>query len=139
MILFNELMKHFPVDQFPCRTSREQPRYENQCAIRLSVALVGVDPHFLDDYPGNKCPHGHARGARGLARYLLQKLGEPKRPNSRNDIAGQGILFYRRAEINHIDVWSSWVCLPRYGHGDCRTMSSTYADALDLWFWPLRG
>jgi hypothetical protein len=106
----------------------------------MSIALEGAEPGFLGAFAGNKCIHGHARGAKALARYLTARLGTPERPAHRSSIQGQGILFYDRTELDHIDLWTTLQCLPRYGPGNPSTMSWTTVDANDaneLWFWPL--
>lgn len=139
MILFNQLVQNFPHEAHPCRTAARQPRYEHQCAIRMSIALLGVDPTFLVGFRGNVCPHGHARGAPALAHYLEIWLARSERPTHRQDIQGQGILFYQMPEHDtpHIDLWTTNMCLPRWDPGVDNTMGWTTLAATELWFWRL--
>jgi hypothetical protein len=138
MITFSQLVQHFPHEAHPCKTAGGQPRYENQCAIRMSIALLGADPTFLAGFPGNVCPHGHARGAPALAHFLERNLSRSERPPQRHSIRGQGILFYLRPGATpHIDLWTTNMCLPRWDPGHDNTMSWTTLDATELWFWPL--
>lgn len=138
MILFSQLVQNFPHEARPCKTADGQPRYEHQCAIRMSIALLGVDPTFLDGFRRNVCPHGHVRGAPALAHYLDDKLGGSERPSQRGNIQGQGILFYKMpaGATPHIDLWTTNMCLPRWDPGVDNTMSWTTLQATELWFWP---
>jgi hypothetical protein len=139
MILFSQLVQNFPHEAHPCRTAAGQSRYANQCAIRMSIALLGVDPTFLAGFRGNVCPHGHVRGAPALARYLDVWLARSEHPTHRQDIQGQGILFYQRPEhaMPHIDLWTTNMCLPRWDPGVDNTMGWTTLDATELSFWRL--
>lgn len=140
MINFSNLLSKFPSIPNPCSDG-----FKNQCAIRMCIALAGVDPTFLNSFPGNRCSHGHARSASRLANYLRSRLGEPIIKTSRSQIGsgrgineGQGIIFYlREPNMNHIDLWTTRMSLPRYGPGNVRTMSWTTIDAREYWFWPL--
>ncbi len=90
--------------------------------------------------------HPRARpDARRLAQYLKSQLGDPIVKTSRGQVGsgrgtddGQGIIFYlREPDMNHIDLWTTRICLPRYGPGNFQTMSWTAIDAREYWFWPL--
>ena len=70
-ISFAELSASYPTTQFPCGDG-----WENQCAIRMSIALEGAG-FSLADYSDPKCSHGHARGAESLANYLWRSLARP--------------------------------------------------------------
>ncbi|QDC07804.1 hypothetical protein FHY55_00445 [Oceanicola sp. D3] len=60
--------------------------YTNQCAIRVSSALVdaawpfnGTGQRYTEERFGPLCSHGRARGARSLADYLEVYLKRPRR------------------------------------------------------------
>lgn len=141
MLTFSNLLRHFPRIPNPCTDQL----MVNQCAIRMSIALMGASPTVLTPFEGNRCSHGHARSARALARFLRVHLGEPVIKLVRGQVArsqeineGQGILFYLREPLmNHIDLWTTRMCLPRYGEGNAQTMSWTALDAKEYWFWPM--
>lgn len=141
MITFNQLLRYYPTVTQPCDDRWGSTlAYSNQCAIRMSIALLGCDPHFLDAFNGNRCSHRHARGARALARYLRDHLAEPSIYTSRSQARGQGIIFYlREPKMNHIDIWTTIMTLPRIGPGNAQTMTWTATDASEYWFWPLQG
>jgi hypothetical protein len=108
----------------------------------MSVALegAGID---LSDYHENKCKHGHARGAEGLARYLKKKWGQPTWAYRRNKARAHGLLqkhngvvffkncFTREGETervgDHIDVWY---------HGAAMTYEN-FEGSEEVWFWKL--
>lgn len=127
----------FPPDRSPCSDG-----YTNQCAIRMSIALekCGVD---LARYPGNKCTHGHARGAQGLASYLKRIWGQPTWTYRRNRDraasllqAHNGLIFFKNCftrsgestrEGDHIDVWF---------FGKAQTYED-FTGSDEVWFWKL--
>lgn len=116
--------------------------YENQCSIRLSIALEGAKVP-LNLYSENKCSHGHARGAQGLANYLKAGWGAPTWTYRKNRaIAKQllqthsGVIFFKNCFIrqgettkqgDHIDVW--------YG-GKAQTYQN-FTGSDEVWFWKL--
>lgn len=79
----------FKAAQYKYVTSNRTPcsdPYANQCALRVSNALVdagwpfdGASQPYSSTRFGPKCSHGKARGARSLADYLEVYLTRPKR------------------------------------------------------------
>jgi hypothetical protein len=69
---FSLLWMAYPVESRPC----DGP-WENQCAIRLSIGLIGVGID-LSSYSDPVCKHGHARGAESLANYLWRTMFRPQ-------------------------------------------------------------
>lgn len=116
--------------------------YSNQCAIRMSIALEnsGVD---LSTYPGNKCSHGHARGAQGLANFLKKIWGPPTWTYIRNRSRAKrllqshhGVIFFKNCFTrsgeagrwgDHIDVWFL---------GGAQTYEN-FSGSDAVWFWKL--
>ena len=127
----------YPPEMSPCSDG-----YTNQCAIRMSITLekCGVD---LSSYSGNKCTHGHARGAQGLANHLKRIWGQPTWTYRRNRARASGLLqphsgviffkncFTRAGEGtrdgDHIDVWFS---------GRAQTYEN-FPGSDEVWFWRL--
>jgi len=113
---FAVLDAHYPTTSLPCtdRHWEDASRlaYENQCAIRLSIALrrCGFDLSAYDRR--NKCSHGNARGAEQLAAFLKKRLeSEWLVPASaRRRMAGRsGIVFFRNlggGTGDHLDLWN---------------------------------
>jgi hypothetical protein len=109
-IQFAELSSHYPTTQFPCGDG-----WENQCAIRMSIALEGAGLS-LQEYADPKCSHGHARGAESLANHLWKALGRPQifaNPSGAKAslLSKRGIIFFkdiagfRNGTGDHIDCW----------------------------------
>jgi hypothetical protein len=109
-ISFAELSSHYPATQFPCGDG-----WENQCAIRMSIALEGAG-FSLGDYSDPKCSHGHARGAESLANHLWRSLARPQifsNPSGAKSslLSKRGIVFFkdisgfRNGTGDHIDCW----------------------------------
>jgi peptidoglycan hydrolase-like protein with peptidoglycan-binding domain len=106
---FWSLWKSYPAVSLPCDQG-----YENQCAIRISVALIGAG-FDLTGYADNLCRHGHARGAESLARYLSRVVRLPERAKhalARRMCNGRtGLVFFRNiagfrnSRGDHIDLW----------------------------------
>jgi hypothetical protein len=63
-IQFSRLWSSYPGSHAPCDGG-----YANQCAIRMSIALLGAG-FSLGGYTEPRCRHGHARGAESLAQFL---------------------------------------------------------------------
>ena len=132
-----QLWTSYPKESSPCAQG-----YINQCAIRMSIALegAGVD---LSGYDGNRCSHGHARGAQGLASYLKEIWGLPTWTYRKNrGKAGSllqhhnGAIFFKncftregesRREGDHIDVWYA---------GRAQTYQN-FTGSEEIWFWKL--
>jgi hypothetical protein len=128
---FQQLWLSYPATNSPCDRG-----YENQCAIRLSVALVGAG-FPLTGYAEPLCPHGHARGAESLARYLSRVASSPVRgqgatirmlANARRCILlFQNIEGFRGGRGDHIDLWDG-----------TRSKSGAYfGECQQVWLWNL--
>lgn len=147
---YNTLDTSYPTVQFPCQSKNAQGEllYGNQCAIRMSLSLIGGGVSF-GNYTEPKCKHGHARGAESLANWLSgrTRLGLPRKWRSqvdaRNAISGlKGIVFFKDCfqrstdssfetrRGDHIDLWDG-------------STTKTYNDftgnqaAREVWFWEL--
>lgn len=138
---FVNLWNNYPTEQSPC----DGP-WDNQCAIRMSLTLIGEGtlPVNSGTYTEPKCSHGHARGAESLANWLWAKkrLGRPTIYT--NPAAGKitiaskkGILFFKDCFIragettrrgDHIDLWNA---------GITKTYNDPSNNSAQLWFWEL--
>lgn len=139
------------------------PDYEHQCAIRMSIALLGADPNFFDDLRGGLLPSTHyslpnrggarvtlpyVRGALQLALHIRQRWGGPIIRNSTsaaltyiNSNCLRGIIFYSvpaGSGVSHIDLWDAHCSLlyPPAGPQARRTMTWIAPNASEVWFWP---
>lgn len=114
------MWESYPSGRYPCQdqNSKNELIWKNQCAIRLSIAVVGAG-FQLKGYTDPKCSHGHARGAESLANYLWRQVGRPQQATNAADarkLAGSGgspgIIFFRNldgfreGEGDHIDLWN---------------------------------
>jgi Type VI secretion system (T6SS), amidase effector protein 4 len=112
----------------PCRDAQAH----NQCAVRLSCALEGLSPGFLDDFdPANRVHRGrptcaelppHVLGAAELGRYMSTKWGMPysvpKQLDMRETLSGRpGLLWFvscyevdtqSHIRSDHVDFWTGW-------------------------------
>ncbi len=130
-IQFSRLWSSYPAVQMPC----DGP-YDNQCAIRLSIALIGAG-FALGGYTEPRCKHGHARGAESLAQFLTRSA-RPERfaaAIAQNRVSGRsGILFFRnlagfRGGVgDHIDVWD----------GSATKTGAYFSISQEVWFWPVQ-
>jgi hypothetical protein len=130
-VQFQTLWGSYPSNHMPC----DGP-YDNQCAIRLSIALVGAGFSF-GGYTEPRCKHGHARGAESLAQFL-SRAARPERlapATAEASVAGRtGVVFFRNlpgfrgGQGDHIDVWNG-----------TRTQTGAYfARCQEVWFWPVQ-
>jgi Type VI secretion system (T6SS), amidase effector protein 4 len=129
---FQSLLDKYPKDLAPCEQG-----WDNQCAIRVSIALVGAG-FFLSAYTDPLCKHGHARGAESLATYLWKQVRPPTiSKNSSNGKActraKTGIILFRNitgfrgGRGDHIDLWNKDA-----------TMTGEYFDvSTETWFWEI--
>jgi hypothetical protein len=129
---FSMLWSSYPTDRSPCDQA-----YQNQCAIRLSIALAGGGMR-LTGYKEPQCKHGHARGAESLAQYLTKQWGRPiikvGEAAARSAISMKtGVVFFKdisgfRGGVgDHIDLWNF-----------DKTKTGEYFDiAKQTWFWQL--
>jgi len=136
---FTNLWSSYPDDKKPC----DGP-WENQCAIRMSVALNGEGTIKINKntYPEPRCAHGHARGAESLANFLWKKIGKPLVFTNASDakikLAGKnGIIFFKDCfnrggesarSGDHIDVWKL---------GTTKTYHDPANQSAQVWFWAL--
>lgn len=128
---FWSLWKSYPTVNHPCDQG-----YDNQCAIRASIALIGAG-FELNGYRDNLCRHGHARGAESLARYLSRVVRQPEKAKhalARRMCNGRtGLVFFRNIEGfrnsrgDHIDLWDG-----------TKTKGFEYfMECEETWFWQI--
>lgn len=115
---FINLWSNYPTESFPC-----DDNWENQCSIRMSIALNAEQTIKVNKntYSEPKCSHGHARGAESLASWLWKnRLGRPMiyAEGAKAKIAlsrKAGMIFFKdcfarsgeRARTgDHIDLWN---------------------------------
>lgn len=130
-ITFDMIWRNYPSDFTPCRNSRtNQPVFENQCAIRVGLALQRAGVNF-GSFRGDRCPSaphntGMVISAQALANWLLTRpfSGCPRAEHYTgstvfDEISDlQGIIFFsdywqRPGEVgtsrrtgDHIDLWN---------------------------------
>lgn len=127
-VSFSMLWSTYPAVQAPC----DGP-WDNQCAIRTSIALIGAG-FSLSPYTEPRCAHGHARGAESLAHYL-SRFQRPERltpASARNAVSGRtGIVFFRNisgfrgGQGDHIDLWD----------GSATKTGEYFNVSTEVWFW----
>ncbi len=117
---FAELWNAHPGDNHPCLDELGEPAFENQCAIRMGVALAeaGFD---MEGFDGHTCWHGHGGShvlrAEELARWLADAPGPWNSAETYQGITSdflaerQGIVFCRNFwgtgnQGDHIDLWN---------------------------------
>lgn len=120
---------------------KQNPGYENTCAVRMSVALLTSNIIFTGRLPiktGALKGRMIEPGAKLLADQLLKVLGRPQiwhdAAQAKNDLLNkQGIVFFDRISGyggGHIDLIESskdgLVC-----HSHC------YFNCKEIWFWKL--
>jgi len=127
------IANHYTAANHECPDISTSP---NQCAVRLSRALIEAGIAMDSDYGGNLCRHGYARGAQDLGAFLFKKWGQynfgfsapGNKPSQINKKKGL-ILFSNIPDFNgqgHIDLWD----------GE-KTMTGEYWNADPIWFWTL--
>lgn len=134
-----------PPERSPCRDAAGNPNFENQCAIRLSVAFIAAGIS-LATFRGAFCWHGHGR----THILRVEELGswmhsQPRTFGRRERVRGTaatatrfagrtGIIMCRNFwgrgnQGDHIDLW------------DGATMAQGAPDYIDrsqdVWFWPV--
>lgn len=114
----------------PAKPSKDG--YENQCAIRLSVALQKNGIDVKGKYPKtNQTTEGYARSAKGLADWLWQQYGAPRKMSLEQFQVEQSKLkgiFYEHPHdggVAHIDIV------------DGNKVGSGLYTAKEIWFWAL--
>lgn len=129
-------------EPYPCRSPDGKPHFENQCAVRMALALerAGVS---LRSFRGARCWHGHGAGhvlrAQELADWLRARprtFGPVTRlrPARPEDVPGRAIVFFRNFhgtnnQGDHIDVWD--------GRAMCAGDPSYFGRSEEVWFWGL--
>lgn len=137
---FSEIWMSYPDEIKPCVPSNGAELFDNQCAIRMGLALedAGFD---MSSYTGDRCWHGHERKhvirAQELADWLDQvsqevPSAEKYAPDTADVFGRQGIIFCRNfwGEYNagdHIDLWNGSEM--RNGRADYILQSE------EVWFW----
>jgi hypothetical protein len=117
--------------RYKTNTPCKDPQADNQCAIRLSIALEGLEPGFLDDFqPANRvhrdritCPNlpPHVLGAAELGVYLTAQWGLPYGYHGRHKKLARSVLAHRPGVLwfehcyikhgvpsDHIDAWTGF-------------------------------
>jgi len=125
---FDRLWDNYPKEREPC-----SEQWQNQCAIRVSIALEGAG-FSLETYTDPVCGHGHARGAESLANFLWNNHRAPKKVKDLSSVKDKrGIIFFKdiagfRGGIgDHIDLWNK-----------TKTKTGTYfGKCKEIWFWAI--
>ncbi len=132
-----KVWEHHPAPVQPCDRS-----FDNQCAIRMGVALrgAGVD---LTSFGGAKCwfehKPRHILRAEELARWLegqtalVGKVGKRKNVTSADYAGRPGIVFIRDgwpSGGDHIDIWNG---------EELKGGQLDWFEKGEIWFWDLSG
>lgn len=153
---FEELWNYHPNnngDSFPCRNKDGEPAFENQCAIRMGIALEKAGMS-LASYKGERCWHGHKPAhilrAEELAKWLKPQLS----PVSLKVFSGdayknalsymhrkRGIVFYKNFfgagnQGDHIDLWNQFYATKEVDSffGALFPSFASYNKAEEIWF-----
>lgn len=144
--LFSRLWQNHPANKgiiAPCSANNGAPNFDNQCAIRMSVALAdsGIS---LDTFTGEFCWHNHGKRhvlrAQELADWIASQtliFGniDKKFSVTDKDFKGKlGIVFFRNFwgrgnQGDHIDLW--------YGDYMAKGASDYFIKSEEVWFWRL--
>lgn len=154
MLSFETLWKNHPANRRsrnidPCKTNG-QPNFNNQCAIRMGVALTSSGIK-IDGYDGVFCWHGHSRRhplrVEELIKWLssshatfinsrpeISKIVNGVQKNSDDYIGRTGIVAFRNFwgagnQGDHIDLWNGNAIA--YGSNDYFERSE------EIWFWEM--
>lgn len=131
--LFSTLNSNYKEEVHDCPDISTSP---NQCAVRLSRALIDSGVPMDSDYQGKLCRHGYARGAQDLGAFLKKKWGVRdygfEAPNKiPPQLSGKkGVIMFANIPDfdgqGHIDLWDG-----------TRTRTGSYWSANPIWFWEL--
>jgi hypothetical protein len=128
------------------------PYFENTCAIRMSLALLGAglpNPGTWRLKAGKYKNRMIETKQRKLSNWLVRQLGHPEKFKSgqeaqlkigtRNGIISFFNLHGPTDNQGHIDI----VMIDRWGkylrcNNDNSDQGACYWDAVEIWFWPLR-
>lgn len=127
-------------DDAPCSTNGKS-NFENQCAIRMGVALKACGVNFAT-FRGARCWFGHSHVIRAeeLANWLktqttqIGKVEICKKVTYANFAGRSGIVFFRNFwgvgnQGDHIDLWDG----SQIRKGDL----SYFSRSQEVWFWPI--
>lgn len=131
----------------------DHPHWENTCAIRLSLALLGAGFPDPGVYPVKA---GRYKGRRietmqkALSKYLVRQLGEPekytngleaeKKIDTRHGIISFFQLYGPTSEQGHIAIvakGSGMWGIVRCGREGAYAPTGCYWSSVEVWFWPL--
>ena len=132
---FATVDSYYLLDHHDCPDIATSP---NQCAVRLSRALIASGLAMDRDYVNNLCRHGYARGAQDLAAFLRVKWGARDAgfeapgevPAAVRGVHGV-IMFANIPGFDgqgHIDLWDG---------ADIRSAGGRYWTANPIWLWRL--
>ncbi len=141
--LFAKLWKNHPAIKGiinPC-SNNGKPNFDNQCAIRMSVAIVdsGIN---LDTFGGEFCWYQHGRRhilrAQQLADWLANQViifgnaTKHRGVTSKNFADKLGIVFFRNFwgtgnQGDHIDIWN--------GKNIAGGSLDYFSRSEEVWFW----
>jgi hypothetical protein len=146
-VTFAELWATHPANgglEAPCADDAGEPHFENQCAIKMGLALqhAGVD---LSAYPKTKCcwfdhKEKHVLRAEELAAWLKNRpaLFGPVERLKHTSVAAfrgrQGIVMCRNfwgkgMQGDHLDLWN--------GTGFADGEPDYFERSQEVWFWEL--
>ena len=130
---YDKLSIHYSKDVHNCKDITTSP---NQCAVRVSRALIGAGIELDSSYSGKLCRHGYARGAQDLGAFLKKKwgthdLGFTSPGSMPAQLKGKkGVILFIDIPTfdgqGHIDLWDG-----------SRSKTGDHWDAKTIWFWKL--
>lgn len=122
------------------------PQWQNTCAIRLSLALLGagmvIEPGFLEVKSGKFAKRMLAITVVGLSDYLTRQWGEPEKISGA--LAWERI-YNRMGVIRFVQLWGPF---DPQGHIDligpteknrvAECAGACFFHAVEVWFWELQ-
>ena len=150
MPTFQQLWDNHPInwspsEPSPCKDAKGSPGFENQCAIRLGLALQGAGVN-TDSVRGARCWHGH--GKEHILRVLdlipwidantgsigCKKKTVSKKVTYMNYSGKKGIVYFqnfwgRNNQGDHIDLWDG----QKVAKGD----ADYFERSQEVWFWEM--
>ncbi|WP_133510495.1 type VI secretion system amidase effector protein Tae4 [Candidatus Thiosymbion oneisti] len=144
MLSFRKLWDNHPyikdAGKPPCTNDKGKPHFNNQCAIRMGIALERVGMN-LNSFRGVRCWHGHKNHilrAEELAKWLRTQKKDvgtanvTKKAKYIQFLGKKGIIFFKDGWPrggDHIDVWN--------GVKLAGGLNSYFTLAKEVWFWKL--
>ena len=150
MASFQQLWTNHPAnwaapDIEPCKNRHGASAYENQCAIRMGLALQGAGVN-TNSVSGARCWHGHGRKHILRVRNLIpwietnaRTIGCQRKVEHSNvthaDFSGKkGIVYFENFwgtnnQGDHIDLWNG----TKVAHGDL----DYFQRSEEVWFWEM--